>query len=199
MRRSILAIVAICLAGCASTSSMLTSYKLMTGYAEPTRILTLLSPMSIGNGGKGLLQGMMCRVYFFREEGSPPIKVSGELVVTAHDPKNPIVDKAGKQVANGVYMVDAQRLPGHMRRDQVGDSYVFWFPYEPKEESEIIVKVAFKSDTNRELEGNPVVINLKPVSVSNAAESKMVEEEIRLGETVKKDAESASETTPTKQ
>ena len=155
IRSSTLLAIAACLvmtSGCASSGL----FGPKTGH--PDKIVLLLTPSRLENAGEAPRQGMMCRSYFFKDNDPTPMKVKGDLVLTAfdrgrHQPNGP---------PEGLYQIPESKLANHYRKDIVGASYLFWLPYDPQDDTQMVVQGFFRSKKGREVESGLVAVDLTP-------------------------------------
>ncbi len=190
MRLHLLALGLLLAAGCSSLGTMHQVGKLpLMGGKAPTRILMLLSQAAQQDGNQPKVQGMMCRIYFFEGANPKPIHVDGELVVNVYDTKFPNEAKSDAAVATtavkptAMFPVHKSKLPHHLRSDIVGDSYVFWFPYEPREATRLMVEAHFKPTAGHELVSNKVAIDIGPLSEMGPREPTQIQTPLQTPKT----------------
>lgn len=130
----------------------------------PNKLLVLLTPQQMKINGAADRQGMMCRVYAF-EAGNPvPIQIQGDLSFTAFDQTR----TAANRQPDGKYEIPADKLASHMRKDMVGQSYLFWLPYDPVMKTQMSVQAKFTDQAGHEVISDVVTLELEPpVSTTN--------------------------------
>ena len=126
--------------------------------AKPTRMVLLLAPAPVKDNGHGPHQGILCRVYFFAGAEPTPMKVKGDLAFSAYDRSKPLE----KRPPDGLYEIPADRLPSHLRKDIVGDSYLFWLPFQSPDATGAIVQGRFETAKGHEVVSSIVSVDLMP-------------------------------------
>jgi hypothetical protein len=101
--------------------------------------------------------GMMCRAYFFAGKDPVPMKVAGDWSVIAFESP-----EGSAENPQGLYKVAAQNLETHYRKDVVGDSYVFWFPYETSEAVQLQLQGTLKLKGGQEIKSSWLKLRLDP-------------------------------------
>lgn len=128
-------------------------------YRQPTKMVVVLSAARLEEDGKPRHQGMYARVYFFDGDDPIPVTANGKLTFIAYDQsKGTNKDRS----PDGVYEIERERLPNHLRRDIVGDSYVMWLPYEPAQKTQVVVVGTFDGGDGKKVESSLVSIELVP-------------------------------------
>ncbi|MFO0944699.1 MAG: hypothetical protein U1D30_01940 [Planctomycetota bacterium] len=156
------------LAGCASSPPALVEKIPFLPQKEPDRMVVVLSPSRMEELGQGSRQGMLCRVYFFHGEDPVPVRAKGDLVFTAYDQS-----KGGKnREPDGKYEIKAEELASHLRKDIVGDSYLFWLPYEPTAKTQMSLQGRFNPPGREEFSSGVIAMEMVPSNVANIAQSK---------------------------
>lgn len=126
----------------------------------PTRMVVLASPLPLEQLGVAQ-QGILCRIYFFLNENPIPIQVNGDMRFVAYDRLHPNED--GTPI--GVYEISAEDMENHRRKDVVGESYVFWLPYQPPTMTHVYIQADF---TPRKKHAQPlmkiVTLELEPAA-----------------------------------
>lgn len=153
------AMLVLLVAGCASTSH-LTAKVPWKKFPEPTRMVLMVTPSTAEGTSYSIHPGLMCRAYFFFGKDPRPVQVKGDLCFTAYDRVNPNPDGSPQ----GKYVIPADELDKHLRRDVVGDSYVFWLPFDPPTETQVLVQGEFTPK-----HGNPIVSSGVSVELSPPA------------------------------
>jgi hypothetical protein len=125
---------------------------------QPTRMVLLISPSRAEDAVTPAQQGMMCRAYFFAGENPHPVEVDGDVAFTAYDRANPDINRK----PDGVFQIPADRLPSHLRRDIVGNSYLFWLPYEPADSTQMLVQGKLQLSKRDALTSSVVSVDLSP-------------------------------------
>lgn len=129
-------------------------------------MVVVLTPSRMEEHGQGSRQGMLCRVYFFHGEDPIPVRAKGDLVFTAFDHS-----RGGKnREPDGKYEIKADELASHLRKDIVGDSYLFWFPYEPMQKTQVSLQGTFQSTSGPEVQSGVVAMEMLP-AVQNVAQN----------------------------
>lgn len=114
----------------------------------PTRIMLMTTPAPVETIQQSIVQGFMVRAYFFRGDNPEPVQVAGNLLFTVTDPKT-AAGQAGQH--NGIFQIPGDQLAKHFRPDVLGDSYLFWLPYDPPESSNVIVEARFLAKGEKEI------------------------------------------------
>lgn len=182
--------LALALPGCTLTPKHLPSAVTRHWATEPTRMVMVLAPTQMEQNGVPVHQGMMCRVYFFHEKDPIPVLADGDVVITAYeqpareDGDVGVADDSGENGAvaptvaaardlnrppDGLYQIPASELPGHVRKDIVGDSYLFWLPFDPKGKTQVLVQGFLKTRSGEQLTSGVVSLELEPVGTGNQA------------------------------
>lgn len=126
----------------------------------PTRMVMTCSEIPLESDGKPVHQGMLCRVYFFAGDGAYPVPANGALSFKMIDP----VKGGPGRTPDGIYTVSAEEMPLHLRRDIVGDSYVFWLPYEPEMKTKVSLEASFTPHHQTQPVLGLVAVELNPVA-----------------------------------
>jgi hypothetical protein len=149
--------LALVVCGCATSGSS-DRFSALKRPAKPNRMVLLASASQMENNGQAPEPGMLCRIYFFEGSNPNPVKVSGDFELTAIDRSLPAA--AGKP--HGVYRVPAEQLPQHLRKDIVGNSYLFWLPYQPKQKTQLVVQGRFRSSKGADVVTSLTSVDLAP-------------------------------------
>ena len=67
-----------------------------------------------------------------------------------------------KRPPDGLYEIPADHLPSHLRKDIVGDSYLFWLPFQEPSATSVVVQGRFETAKGREVVSSIVSVDLKP-------------------------------------
>ena len=127
----------------------------------PTRMVLTLTQTPLEQNYTPVANGVICRVYFFVGKNAFPVHADGEMLLTAFDTSKPI---SATRKPDGVYHIEAEKLSGHYRKDTIGDSYVFWLPYEPQVKSQIIFEASFTNSDGTVIKGSPISVEMEPLS-----------------------------------
>lgn len=130
---------------------------LLPSSTEPTQVVLTVQPSVLQEAGIPKHTGMMCRAYFFAGKDPAPIKVAGDWTFIAYEEPEGSPDKP-----QGLYRVADKEMENHYRKDVVGDSYVFWFPYETSEAVQLQLRGTLKLAGGRELTSTWVKMKLDP-------------------------------------
>ena len=138
IRRVALCVVGWSLMGCATDGLQRWNVVSRLRGARPDRLVVTASssPLEDSNGQRH--QGMLCRLYFFDGDDPQPVRVKGDLDLTAVD------SKKRSDVPKAKYAVPADKLASHLRKDLVGDSYLFWLPSPDQEPGRVLVRACFR-------------------------------------------------------
>lgn len=126
--------------------------------AVPDEMVVTVSPMPLENEDRQRHQGLFCRVYFFANKEPIPIKTRGKLTAVATD------SRLASDDTTSTFAVEASEFRDHERKDLVGECYVFWFPYEPKEDCDLNVHLTFQATGSDRTIHQSVQIHLSPSS-----------------------------------
>jgi hypothetical protein len=153
------AIAAFSLVGCTTlpVSAPNISALLPKSADEPTQMVVTVQPSVLQEEGIPKHTGMMCRAYFFAGKDPVPMKASGDWTVIAFE--SPAGTSENPQ---GLYKVAAKDLETHYRKDVVGDSYVFWFPYETSEVAQLQLQGTLKLADGKEIKSSWLKLRLDP-------------------------------------
>lgn len=162
MRRSgwVTALILACLTplgGCVHTGTLLHLSHKMKPAPTPTRVLLMLTPSSAESHGRHLMQGIMCRAYFFVGENPHPVLVDGDVTLAAYDRSQ--MEEGPK----GLYVIPADRLKSHLRSDIIGDSYVFWLPYVVSDPMQVVVQAKYRAPEGDELISGMTSLEMRPI------------------------------------
>jgi hypothetical protein len=144
---------------------------------RPNRLIVSVAPNFIEKDGFPFHQGMYVRVHFFLNDEPLTMVAEGEMTFVAYDKsKNGDPLAGGDLQPVGVYRIAADELPKHLRKDIIGDSYIFWLPYEPETPTQMVVNASFKPKYGEPFTSEPSVVHLTPlkhaVATANAADKK---------------------------
>ncbi len=152
------AIVFISVSGCTTLPVSVPNVStLLPKSAEPTQMVVTVQPSVLQEAGVPKHTGMMCRAYFFAGKDPVPMKVVGDWSVIAFESP-----EGSAENPQGLYRVAAKDLDTHYRKDVVGDSYVFWFPYETSEAAQLQLQGTLKLADGKEIKSSWLKLRLDP-------------------------------------
>jgi hypothetical protein len=161
---------AICLAaasmGC-TTTGMTTAFRNSweSMKRRPNRMIVSVAPNFVERDGFPFHQGMLVRVHFFLNDEPITMRADGEMTFVAYD--------KGKNGDNptpvGLYRISNEEMLKHLRHDIVGDTYVFWLPYEPESPTQMVVNASFKPKYGDPYTSEPSVVHLTPLKQAVAS------------------------------
>jgi hypothetical protein len=144
--------------GCATLTVKTPSFaSILPREPEPTQMVVTVQPSVLQEGGIPKHTGMMCRAYFFAGKDPVPVKVVADWTCIAYEAPDGTPEKP-----QGLYRVAAADLSTHYRKDVVGDSYVFWLPYETDRPAPLQVQGRLKLASGKEIQSSWIKIKLEP-------------------------------------
>ena len=172
-----ISLTASCL-GC-TTMPMTTAFKQKweSMQRRPNRLIVSVAPNYIEKDGFPFHQGMYVRVHFFLNDEPLTMVAEGDMTFVAYDKsKNGDPLAGGDPQPVGIYRIASDELSKHLRKDIIGDSYIFWLPYEPETPTQMVVNASFNPKYGEPFTSEPSVVHLTPlkhaVATANAADKK---------------------------
>lgn len=156
---------ALAFGGCASTAAWTSAKFHWKSPEKATRMVLMLTPSSVESAGRTVHPGMMCRAYFFSGKTAKPVQVDGKVVFTAYDRGKP-----DGSPPDGIYEIAPEELSKHLRQDIVGDSYVFWLPFEPAQATQVLVQGQLVYKDGTEITSSAVAVEMNPAPPPGVAE-----------------------------
>jgi hypothetical protein len=150
--------------GCTLTSELVSKTTAWLPAQYPTRMVLVVNQTRMDENGSASHQGMLCRAYFFHEDDPVPVKPVGDLVFTAYDQSR----QGENRPPEGLYEISEADLPNHLRPDIVGASYLFWFPYEPAQKTQMAIQGKLTLPNKQVVSSGVVALEMLPASVLNA-------------------------------
>lgn len=148
---------------------------------DPSRVTLVAAAVPMEQDGKPVPAGYTCRVYFFDDQTSDPVRVEGDITLNVAA----VGPKAKEPKLIGVFPIPAERLAAHQRSDVLGTVYVFWLPCTAPPESNIHFECRFgKSGNGSEMaQGqiigeamlHPLSPTAKPTPVDNGPRYTIIE------------------------
>jgi hypothetical protein len=173
MLRGIALFLAATLVGCATPSVEVFKHTYEKLKRRPNRLIVSVAPNYIEKDGFPYHQGLLVRVHFFLNEEPIPMRAEGTIRFVAYD-KSKMGD--GEPEPVGIYVIKPEDLPKHLRKDIIGESYVFWLPYEPAAPTQVVVNASFQPTYGDLISTEPSTVHLSPlkhaVATANSAEKK---------------------------
>lgn len=146
--------------GCATTSAWTMVAKPWKKHHPPTRMVLMVTPSPVEGPGFKVHNGLICRAYFFAGKDAEPVQLKGgDIVFTAYDRSNP-----DPQQPDGLYEIPESDMPKHLRKDIVGDSYVFWLPFNSDAASHVLVQGELKLPNGEVITSSAVSVELNSQS-----------------------------------
>lgn len=157
-------------AGCTSTS-MTTAImeKWDSIKRRPNRMIVSVAPNYIEKDGFPFHQGMYVRAHFFLNDEPVTMPAEGEMTFIAYDKSKGDPTDGTNPTPVGVYRITKDELPKHQRKDIIGDSYIFWLPYEPSGPTQMVVNANFKPKYGEAFTSEPSIVHLTPLKTSVTA------------------------------
>jgi len=155
--------------GCTSPATMSVTLKETWEKIKrrPNRLIVSASPNYIEKDGFPFHQGLFVRAHFFINDDPITMQADGEMTFTVYDKA-----KNGETPTPvGLYRISNEDMPKHLRKDIVGDSYVFWLPYEPETPTQMVVNASFRPPYGDPYTAEPSIVHLTPLKSAVAAAS----------------------------
>jgi hypothetical protein len=130
---------------------------LLSREPEPTQMVVTVQPSVLQEAGIPKYTGMMCRAYFFAGKDPVPVKVSGDWTCVAFESPEGTAENP-----QGLYRVPAKDMESHYRKDVVGHSYVFWYPYETNRPAQLQLQGRLKLSEGREIQSSWIKLKMEP-------------------------------------
>jgi hypothetical protein len=123
---------------------------------KPTQMLVTLTNWPLLADGEKVIPGVMARVYFFEEKQPAPVRVAADLEFAAYDHRG----AGGSKEPFNKCTVAAAEMATHLRKDVVGESYLFWFACDQATSQQLVVNVTCRVKSSDKALNQVVAVDL---------------------------------------